>query len=118
MASQERGMSTIPAWFAWSVSAAIFAALTAIFAKLGLRGVDSDLATLIRTCVLIVPLALFVWCAGKWSDPLQLSGLARASACHRPWKTPNALRPVTRSRPQAHNTFGFSQLGEPERSAG
>jgi transporter family protein len=67
-------VSTIPAWFAWALSAAVFAALTAIFAKLGLRDVDSDLATLIRTCVLIVPLALFVWYAGKWSDPLQLSG--------------------------------------------
>ncbi|MEP6634141.1 MAG: EamA family transporter [Luteimonas sp.] len=67
-------ISALPAWFVWALSSAIFAAVTAIFAKLGLRGVDSDLATLIRTCVLIVPLSLFVWYAGKWSDPLQLSG--------------------------------------------
>lgn len=67
-------MDTIPGWFFWALWASVFAALTAIFAKLGLRGVDSDLATLIRTCVLIVPLALFVWFAGKWSDPWQLSG--------------------------------------------
>jgi len=66
-------MNTLPAWFAWALASAVFAALTAIFAKLGLRGVDSDLATLIRTCVLVLPLSLFVWFAGKWSNPLQLS---------------------------------------------
>lgn len=65
-------MGTIPSWFVWALWASVFAALTAIFAKLGLRNVDSDLATLIRTCILVVPLALFVWCAGKWSNPWQL----------------------------------------------
>jgi bacterial/archaeal transporter family protein len=67
-------VSTFPAWFAWALSSAVFAAMTAIFAKLGLRGVDPDFATLIRTCVLLLPLSLFVWQAGKWSDPMQLSG--------------------------------------------
>lgn len=52
----------------------MFAALTAIFAKLGLQGVDSDLATLIRTCIIALLLALFVYIAGKWSDPLALPG--------------------------------------------
>jgi hypothetical protein len=33
-------------WFYWALWSAVFAALTAIFAKLGLEGVDSDLATL------------------------------------------------------------------------
>ena len=32
-------------WFVWALLAAVFAALTAIFAKIGLEGVDSDLAT-------------------------------------------------------------------------
>ena len=36
-------------WFMWAVLSAVFAALTAIFAKVGLEGVDSDLATLVRT---------------------------------------------------------------------
>ena len=53
--------------------AAVFAALTAIFAKIGLDGVDSDLATLIRTAVILVVLAGFVYCTGKWSSPLSLA---------------------------------------------
>jgi bacterial/archaeal transporter family protein len=59
-------------WFAWALLSAVFAALTAVFAKLGLQGVDSDLATLIRTGVIIVALACFVWLTGKWRDPSQL----------------------------------------------
>lgn len=42
-------MTTTPNWIVWALMSAVFAALTAIFAKIGLRGVDSDLATLIRT---------------------------------------------------------------------
>lgn len=61
-------------WFFWALLSAGFAALTAIFAKIGLAGVDSDLATLIRTGVIIVVLAGFVAYAGKWSNPFQLSG--------------------------------------------
>ncbi len=60
-------------WFIWALLSAVFAALTAIFAKIGLEGVDSDLATLIRTAVIIVILALFVFATGKWQNPLQLS---------------------------------------------
>ena len=61
-------------WFYWALLSAAFAALTAIFAKLGLAGVDSDLATLIRTGVILLVLSGFVVCAGKWSNPFQLSG--------------------------------------------
>ena len=39
---------------------AVFAALTAIFAKVGLEGVDSDFATLIRTFVIVFVLGAFV----------------------------------------------------------
>ncbi len=60
-------------WFFWAAMSAVFAALTAIFAKLGVQGVDSDLATLIRTAIIIVVLAVFVAWAGKWSDPRTLS---------------------------------------------
>ena len=52
---------------------AIFAALTAIFAKVGIQGVDSDLATLIRTAIIIVVLSAFVAYTGKWTNPLELS---------------------------------------------
>jgi transporter family protein len=61
-------------WFFWALLSAGFAALTAIFAKIGLAGVDSDLATLIRTGVILLVLSGFVAWAGKWSNPFQLSG--------------------------------------------
>ena len=60
-------------WFFWALASAVFAALTAIFAKIGIEGVNSDLATLIRTAVIIVVLAAFVCATGKWSNPLELS---------------------------------------------
>ena len=61
-------------WFFWAILSAVFAALTAIFAKIGIQDVDSDLATLIRTAIIIVVLSAFVWMAGKWSNPFELSG--------------------------------------------
>ena len=51
----------------------MFAALTAIFAKIGIQGVDSDLATLVRTAIIIILLSAFVWFTGKWSNPFTLS---------------------------------------------
>jgi bacterial/archaeal transporter family protein len=39
-------------WFVWAFLSAVFAALTAIFAKLGLTGINSDFATLVRTVVI------------------------------------------------------------------
>jgi transporter family protein len=59
-------------WFHWALLSAVFAALTAIFAKLGVAHVDSDFATLVRTCVIVVVLAAFVCATGKWSSPLAL----------------------------------------------
>lgn len=61
-------------WFMWAILSACFAALTAIFAKVGLRQVDSDLATLIRTVIIVFVLSLMVWGLGKWQNPLLLSG--------------------------------------------
>ncbi|MEO7114904.1 MAG: EamA family transporter [Caldimonas sp.] len=66
-------MTSPTSWFYWAILSAVFAALTAIFAKIGIQGVDSDLATLIRTAIIIVVLSAFVWYAGKWSNPLELS---------------------------------------------
>ena len=65
-------MTAAAPWYYWAVASAVFAALTAIFAKIGIQGVDSDLATLVRTAIIIVVLAAFVWFAGKWSNPLEL----------------------------------------------
>lgn len=59
-------------WFFWAALSAGFAALTAIFAKVGVQGVDSDLATLVRTVVVLVVLSAFIGFAGKWSNPLAL----------------------------------------------
>jgi transporter family protein len=66
-------MATVSHWFFWALLSAVFAALTAIFAKIGLEGVDSDLATLVRTAVIMAVLAAFVYVTGKWSNPLELS---------------------------------------------
>jgi transporter family protein len=66
-------MTTSSSWAFWAVLSAVFAALTAIFAKIGIRGVDSDLATLVRTAIIIVVLSGFVWFTGKWSNPFLLS---------------------------------------------
>jgi bacterial/archaeal transporter family protein len=60
-------------WFLWALLAAVFAALTAVFAKVGLERVNADLATLIRTWVIVVVLSLFVVMSGQWRNPLQLS---------------------------------------------
>lgn len=67
-------MITSSGWFFWAALSAVFAALTAIFAKIGIQGVDSDLATLVRTVIIVFVLAAFVWLAGKWSNPFALSG--------------------------------------------
>ena len=44
-------------WLTWSLLSALFAALTAILAKLGVQGVDSNLATAVRTSVVVI----FAW---------------------------------------------------------
>lgn len=41
-------------WLAWAIGAAVFAALTSILAKVGIEGVESNLATAIRTCVVLI----------------------------------------------------------------
>lgn len=67
-------MANAPPWFLWALLSAVFAALTAIFAKIGIQGVDSDLATLVRTAIVLIVLAAFVVFAGKWTNPFALSG--------------------------------------------
>ena len=60
------------AWLPWALLSALFAALTAIFAKLGIQNVDSDLATLMRTAIILVVLLAFVLATGKWLAPWRL----------------------------------------------
>jgi bacterial/archaeal transporter family protein len=60
-------MSTLSSWQAWALLSAVFAALTAIFAKIGVTDIDSDLATFIRTIVVRFALALILFASGKFS---------------------------------------------------
>ncbi|MGZ3197568.1 MAG: EamA family transporter [Croceibacterium sp.] len=60
---------TLSSWQFWAVLSAVFAALTAIFAKIGVEDINSDLATLIRTVIVLVTLALILFATGKLSHP-------------------------------------------------
>ncbi|BCP53064.1 transporter [Kaistia sp. 32K] len=53
-------------WFFWALLSAAFAALTAIFAKVGISGVNSDFATFIRTIVILLTIAFILTATGKW----------------------------------------------------
>ncbi|MGQ7792723.1 EamA family transporter [Faunimonas sp. B44] len=61
-------------WLFWALASAAFAALTAIFAKIGVSGVDSDFATMVRTVVILLVSATIVAVAGKWQQPSTISG--------------------------------------------
>jgi len=56
---------TYPSWLIWALLSAAFAALTAIFAKVGVEDINSDLATLIRTVIVLFSLALILIATGK-----------------------------------------------------
>lgn len=66
-------MMAVGSWFVWALFSAAFAALTAIFAKVGVQQIDSDFATWIRTILILLVLTGFISYAGKWSDPRALS---------------------------------------------
>ena len=61
-------------WQLWAVLSAVFAALTAIFAKIGVENVNSDLATFIRTIVVVVVLASILVATGEWQPPASIAG--------------------------------------------
>ena len=61
-------------WQLWAVLSAVFAALTAIFAKVGVENVNSDLATFIRTIVVVCVLGLIVYATRQFQDPTAISG--------------------------------------------
>jgi transporter family protein len=61
-------------WQFWAVLSAIFAALTAIFAKVGIANVNSDLATFIRTIVVVCVLGLIVYATRQFQNPAEISG--------------------------------------------
>ncbi|ABE37343.1 protein of unknown function DUF6, transmembrane [Rhodopseudomonas palustris BisB5] len=59
--------ATIWPWQVWALLSAVFAALTAIFAKVGVADINSDLATFIRTVVVLVALAMVLSATGQFS---------------------------------------------------
>jgi bacterial/archaeal transporter family protein len=60
-------------WLIWALLSAVFAALTAIFGKVGVEKVGADLATLIRTIVILCFIALIVTTSGQWRDSAAIS---------------------------------------------
>ena len=64
----------LSAWQTWAVLSAVFAAVTAIFAKVGVENVSSDLATFIRTVVVIVTLGFLLAVTGQFQAPGTISG--------------------------------------------
>jgi transporter family protein len=64
----------LSSWQVWAVLSAMFAALTAIFAKIGVENINSDLATFIRTIVVVCILALIVYGTRQFQNPAAISG--------------------------------------------
>src|ERR1700731_1253428 len=64
---------TFSSWQMWAVLSAVFAALTAIFAKVGVEDINSDLATFIRTVVVLVSFALILFATGQFTNPGPIS---------------------------------------------
>ena len=62
-------MKSLPAWLLFSIGSAFFAGLTAIFAKLGVEGLNSNLATLVRTGVILFVTAAIISMRGEWTWP-------------------------------------------------
>jgi transporter family protein len=60
-------------WRVFALGSALFAALTAIFGKLGVAEINSDLATFYRTIVILAVSALLVCARHEWQAPGELS---------------------------------------------
>jgi len=58
-------------WLAWSLLSAVFAAATAVLAKIGVAGIDATLATAMRTSVVVV----FTWILAYAATPIRLGAL-------------------------------------------
>jgi transporter family protein len=77
---------SFPSWLPYALGSAFFAALTAIFGKLGVAGINSNLATFIRTVVILAVTAAILSARSEWQKPngiganswlfLVLSGIA------------------------------------------
>lgn len=114
-------------WLPWALASAGFAALTAILAKVGVAGVNSDLATLVRTVVILGVCIAIVTATGQWRPLtdlaprsllfLGLSGLATGASwlCYfRALKLGDAARvaPVDKLSVVLVAVLGVALLGE------
>ena len=114
-------------WLPWALGSAAFAALTAIFAKIGIENINSDFATMIRTVVILVITTGIVVFGGQWQPLgsigrrtylfLVLSGLATGASwlCYfRALKLGDAARvaPIDKLSVVLVAVFGVALLGE------
>ena len=60
-------------WRVFAILSAFFAALTAVFGKVGVSEINSDLATFLRTIVILLMTALLIWARHEWQRPDNLS---------------------------------------------
>ena len=60
-------------WQMWAVLSAMFAALTAIFAKVGVEDINPDLATFIRTAIVLASFAILLFATGQFRAPGEIS---------------------------------------------
>jgi|SRR6478672_454734 len=67
-------MTALSSWQLWAVLSAVFAALTAIFAKIGVENINSDFATFIRTVVILITLGFILAATGQFQAPGSVSG--------------------------------------------
>lgn len=65
--------SALSSWQFWALLSATFAALTAIFAKVGVEDINPDLATFIRTVIVLMSLAFILYATGQFSHPGSIS---------------------------------------------
>ena len=118
---------TLWSWQAWALLSAAFAALTAIFAKVGVENVNSDFATFTRTIVILLCLAAILAATGQSQSPgsmssrtylfLVLSGLSTGASwlCYfRALKLGDAsqVAPIDKLSVVLVAAFGFLFLGE------
>jgi bacterial/archaeal transporter family protein len=117
----------LSSWQAWALLSAAFAALTAIFAKIGVENVNSDFATFVRTVVILIAVAGILAATGQWQPLgsvsnrtyvfLLLSGLATGASwlCYfRALKLGDAARvaPIDKLSVVLVAVFGVILLGE------
>ncbi|AZV18818.1 MAG: EamA family transporter [Mesorhizobium sp.] len=118
---------TVSSWQFWALLSAAFAALTAIFAKVGIENINSDFATFIRTVIILIVLGAILLGSGQFQSPatisgktwafLGLSGLATGASwlCYfRALKIGNAAQvaPIDKLSVVLVAVFGAAFLGE------